>query len=211
MLAEVRSGIVLTTKNSGAVAPGRSDSTGALVVADGHGKYLETTLQGNTYFLSYPATAVPGAAYVGAAGGTPLLAVHNPAGSNKALALIGISTAPRVLGAAVLDTTLAVWAGASVVPTGTQTSPKSSLTFASGGVGLGFANTALTGSTALNYFCTTNAYFWGTSVGQFHALTYTDMNGILVLMPGMQMAIGSTIAITTVTFEASMIWEEIQL
>lgn len=209
MLAEIRTGIIKTS--DGGVNPGRGDTTGAIVVTDGHGKYLETTLRGNAYYLSYPATAAPGAAYVGAAGGTPLLAVHNPTGSNKAIALIGVSTAPRILGAAVLDTTLAIWAGASVPPTGTQTSPKNSLTFASGGVGLGFVNTALTGSTALNYFCTTNAYFWGTSVGQFHALTYTDMNGILVLMPGMQMAIGSSVAITTVTFEASMIWEEIQL
>ena len=208
MLSELRAGLIKTA--DGSVNPARGDSTGATVVTDGHGKYLETTMRGNTYFLSL-AAAAPGAAYVGAAAGTPLLAVHNPTGSNKALALIGVSTSPRILGAAVLDTTLALWAGASVVPTGTQTSPKNALTFASGGVGLGFSNTVLTGSTALNYFLTTNAYFWGTSVGQYHALTFTDLNGILVLMPGMQMAIGSTVAITTVQFEASLIWDEIQL
>ena len=208
MLAELRTGLIKTA--DGGVNPARGDSTGSMVVADGHGKYLETTMRGNTYFLSL-AAAAPGAAYVGAAGGTPLIGVHNPTGSNKALALIGVSTAPRILGAAVLDTTLAIWAGLSVTPTGTQTSPKNALTFASGGVGLGFSNTAMTGSTALNYFLTTNAYFWGTSVGQYHALTFTDLNGLLVLMPGMQMAIGSTVAITTVQFEVSLIWEEIQL
>lgn len=209
MLAEVRSGIVVTTKNSGAVAPGRSDSTGALVTADGHGAYLETVLQGNVFFTSV-ASASP-TAYLGAAAGTPLIAVHNPTGSGVALAMLFATGLIRVTATGAGTTDLCLWAGASVVPTGTQTSPKSALTFANGGVGLGFSNAALTGSTALNLALALNGYYWATAAGAYSNQGMIDLRGMIVLMPGMQCALGATVVPTSTTWDASLWWEQIQL
>lgn len=210
MLAEVRSGIVVTTKNSGAVAPGRSDSTGALVTADGHGRYLETVLQGNVFFAS--GASLSPTAYVGAAAGTPLLALHNPTGSGKAMAILAVSGLVRVTATGAGTTDLCLWAGASVVPTGTQTTPRSALTFAqSGGQGLGFSNAALTGSTALNLALVLNHYYWATAAGATAAQGWCDVGGLIVLMPGMQAAVGATVVPTSTTWDVSMFWEEIQL
>ena len=207
MLAEIRAGIVKTS--DGAVNVGRSDSTGALVVAAGHGRYLETALRGNVYFTSI-ASAAP-TAYVGAAGGTPLLAVHNPTGSNKVLALIAASGLIRVTATGAGTTDLTLWAGPSVTPTGTQTVPRSALTYLQGGTGLGFANAALTSSTALNLVMALNHYYWATAAGATAAQGFVDLNGLIVLMPGMQAALGATVVPTSTTWDASLWWEEIQL
>src|SRR5215212_5019118 len=114
MLSEIRTGIIQTS--SGSVNPARSDTTGATIVADGHGKYLETSMRGNVYFTSV--TSASPTAYVGAAAGTPLIALHNPTGSNKALAIIAASGLIRVTATGAGTTDLCLWAGASVTPTG---------------------------------------------------------------------------------------------
>jgi hypothetical protein len=209
MLAEIKAGILVGVKNSGNVTPARSDATGALVVADGHGKYVETVMQGNVYFTSV--TSASPTAYVGAAGGTPLIAVHNPTGSNKAIAIIGASGLIRVTATGAGTTDLCLWAGASVTPTGSQTSPKNALTFANGGVGLGFSNAALTASTALNLALVLNHYYWATAAGATAAQGFIDVNGLIVLMPGMQAALGATVVPTSTTRDASLWWEEIQI
>jgi len=207
MLAEIRTGLIKTA--DGGVNTARADSTGALVVAAGHGRYLETAMRGNVYFASV-ASGAP-TAYVGAGGGTPLLAVHNPSSSNKALALIAASGIVRVTATGAGTTGLLLWAGASVTPTGTQTQPKSALTYLSGGIGLGFSNTALTNSTTLNLAMSLNLYYWATAAGAIAAQGFVDLNGLIVLMPGMQAAIGASVVPTSTTWDASLWWEEIQL
>lgn len=192
---------------TGTPSPFTASTMGAQRVTDAHGRYFEATRLGNTYFASLAAGSPT--AYVGAAGGTPLLAVHNPTGSNKVLALLAASAAARVVSATLGHTDIALWAGASVTPTGTQTSPKNGLTFLSGGVGLGFSNAALTGSTALNLALPLTSYFWGTSVGVSTSTALVDLAGLIVLMPGMQAAIGATVALSTITWDVSLWWEEI--
>lgn len=194
---------------TGSPVPFTAESDGAQRVQDAHARYTATVARGNAYFLSVAAGAPT--AYVGAAGGTPLLAVHNPTGSNKALALLCASSVPRVVASAVGHTGIELWAGLSVTPTGTQTTPKSALTFASGGVGLGFSNAALTSSTALNFGLALAEYFWGTSVGVSFGSGLVDIGGLIVLMPGMQAAIGATVALTSLTWDVSMFWEEIAI
>lgn len=192
---------------SGTAAPFRGDITGAQCVTDAHGRYFEAVSRGNVYFTSV-ASAAP-TAYVGAAGGTPLIAVHNPAGSNKMLVMLAASGLIRVTATGAGTTDLALWAGVSVTPTGTQTSPKSALTFASGGVGLGFSNAALTGSTALNLGLALNSYYWATAAGAFAAQGMVDLAGLIVLVPGMQVALGATVVPTSTTWDASLWWEEV--
>lgn len=209
MLAEARTGLIASS--DGAVNPLRTDKTGALLTADAHGKYMEAVLRGNAYFLSI-ASGAP-TAYVGAAGGTPLLAVHNPTGSGKALALLAASGLVRVTATAAGTTDLVLWAGSSVLPTGTVTAPRSLLSFAqSGGVGVGFSNAALTGSTALNLVAALNFYYWASAAGAFAANGgLIDLNGLVILTPGMQAALGATVVPTATTWDASLFWEEIAI
>jgi hypothetical protein len=85
------------------------------------------------------------------------------------------------------------------------------LTFANGGVGLGFSNAALTGSTALNLALVLNHYYWATAAGATAAQGFIDVNGLIVLMPGMQAALGATVVPTSTTWDASLWWEEVQI
>jgi hypothetical protein len=192
---------------TGTPAPFTATTTGAQRVADAHARYFEAVRLGNVYFASI-ASGGP-TAYVGAAGGTPLLAVHNPTGSGKVLVLLAAAGLIRVTASGAGTTDLALWAGASVTPTGTQTSPKNALTFLSGGVGLGFSNAALTGSTALSLALPLNGYYWATAAGAYANQGFVDIAGLIVLKPGTQAALGATVVPTSTTWDASLWWEEV--
>lgn len=192
---------------TGTPSPLTAGITGAQRVQDAHARYMEAVRSGNVYFASI-ASGAP-TAYLGAAGGTPLLAVHNPTGSTKMLVLLAATGVIRVTATGAGTTDLALWAGQSVSPTGTQTSPKNALTFASGGVGLGFSNAALTGSTALNLALALNSYYWATAAAAFFGQGFVDLGGLIVLLPGMQAAIGATVVPTSTTWDASLFWEEV--
>lgn len=206
MLAEVKVGQLISA--DGSINPARADRTNAAVNSDIHGRYLESIRQGNVFMLS--AAAAGGTAYVGAAGGTPLLAVHNPAGSGKILSLLMIALGLRAQGSVAGQTALAAWAGASVLPTGTVTPARSALTYVAGGAtGVGFSNTALTGSTALTLALPVATYYWATAASAFLAATLFDVQGIVAAIAGNQIAIGLTTIPTSLTVDVAMFWEEI--
>lgn len=190
---------------TGTASPFTADITGAQRVTDAHGKYFEAASRGKVYFMSIAAGAPT--AYVGAAGGTPLLAIHNPTGSGKIANLLFASAGSRVVASSIGPTAIALWAGASVTPTGTQTQPRQSASFAQGGEILGFSNTALTSSTALNLAMVLNNHFWGTSVGVSNSPGIVDLSGLIVLKEGMQAAVGATLALTGLTWDVSLWWE----
>lgn len=192
--------------STGSPVPLTASTTGAQRVTDAHGNYFEAAVRGNIYFMSVAAGAPT--AYVGAAGGTPLIGIHNPTGSGKAASLLFASAAPRIISSAIGLTDIALWAGSSVTPTGTITQPRQSASFAQGGEILGFSNTAMTGSTALNLALALNSYAWGTSVGVASAAAgIMDLRGLIVLKEGMQAALGATVALTSVTWDVSLWWE----
>lgn len=190
---------------TGAPSPFTAGMTGAQRVTDAHGNYFEAAVRGNVYFMSIAAAAPT--AYTGTAGGTPLLAIHNPTGSGKVANLLYASAGSRVVASSVGPTAIALWAGASVTPTGTQTQPRNSATFAQGGDILGFSNTALTSSTALNLAMVLSNHFWGTSVGTYTTPGIVDLRGLVVLKEGMQAAVGATLALTALTWDVSLWWE----
>lgn len=190
---------------TGTPSPFTAGITGAQRVSDAHGKYFEAATRGNIYFMSIAAGAPT--AYVGAAGGTPLLAIHNPVGSGKIANLLYASAGSRVVASSIGPTAIALWAGSSVAPTGTQTTPRNSATFAQGGDILGFSNAALTSSTALNLAMVLSTHFWGTSVGTYTTPGVVDLGGLITLKEGMQAAIGATLALTGLTWDVSLWWE----
>lgn len=192
--------------------PVRVSREGSAVVGQAHGRFLEATRRSTVYFLS--TTSATPTAYVGAAAGTPLLAVHNPTGSGKILSLLAVGLAHRVGGSAVGATSINAWAGVSVQPTGTQTVPRSSYTQAqAGSVALGFVNTALTGSTALNLALPLWGYqiIGGTPVSQGESLGYIPVDGLVIAIPGNEIAVGAAVVVTSQTYDIAMYWEEVNL
>lgn len=193
---------------TGGFGPFTSDITGAQRVTDAHGRYFEASRLGQTYNLSVAAGGPT--AYVGAAGGTPLLAVHNPSYSGVLVNILGVGVCGRATATGAGTTGIMLWAGASVLPTGTTTAARNLLSMASGGSkAVGFANAALTGSTALNLVMPLWTYYWATAAAAVQAAGFFNLEGMVLLAPGNQAAVGATVALTTATYDISMIWEEI--
>ena len=193
---------------SGTPVPFTASVSGSQRVNDAHGRYLDAVM-GNRVWLLSSAAAAP-TAYVGAAGGTPLLAVHNPLSSGKVLALLAIGFGQRAIATVAGQTALAAWAGVSVLPTGTTTAPRSALSYvASGSAGVGFVNAALTSSTALNLVLPVYTHYWATAAAAWSAPSMFLIDGLVVATPGNQIAVGVTVVPTTVTVDVSMLWEEI--
>jgi hypothetical protein len=193
---------------AGAFKPFTATPSGAQRVSDAHGRYMDAVLAGRVWVLSVVAGAAT--AYTGAAAGTPLLAVHNPANSQKYISVLGVSFGSVVAASAAGTVALRVYAGASVLPTGTVTNPRNMLTqVASGSAGVGFSNAALTSSTALSHAMTLNSYYWATAAGAWAAPAFFDIGGLLVIPPGNQVAVGGSAALTSATFDCSLIFEEL--
>lgn len=187
----------------------RQGFSGEIMVADTHGRYQEAVMRGNVYFLS--ASNQAPTAYVGAAGGTPLIAVHNPSGSGVNLVFLLASMANSVAASAAGTVRMGIWVGPSALPTGTATVPTNALSLvASGGKAKGFVNAALTGSTALSFFASLGSYYWATAAGAFMtAPQVMDLGGAIVLAPGNQIAIGASSALTSAQWDALLAWEEV--
>src|SRR5205809_6167191 len=102
--------------SDGAIQPLRLTRKGGLAAADVQARYQEAVLRGNVYYLATGAAAPT--AFVGAAGGTPLIGVLNPTGSGKALVFLAgpttITAVPSVAG--VVDWSL--WPGVIAFPAG---------------------------------------------------------------------------------------------
>lgn len=192
----------------GTFKPFTSGPSGGQRTQDAHGRFFDAVVGNRAFFLSVAAAAPT--AYVGAAGGTPLLAVHNPANSGKLLVGLAVSAALRAIATAAGQTGLDVWSGPSVLPTGTVTVPKNALSLAqSGSAAVGFANAALTGSTALALALPLLTHYWATAAAAFMSPGLFDLGGLVVAAPGNQIAVGVTVVPTSLTVDAALYWEEI--
>lgn len=186
----------------------RQGRTGELSVSDAHGRYQEAVIRGNVYGITLAAGAAT--AYTGGAGGTPLLAIHNPTGSGKNLVLLGVGIANRVAASAAGTVSFQLWTGVSVAPTGTLTAATNLLSQSnSGSVSLAAVNAALTSSTALTHNFPLFTYYWATAAGAIGTPGYFDPAGLFVVAPGTQLTLGGTSALTSATWDASLVWEEI--
>ena len=193
----------------GAIQPLRLTRKGALAAADVQARYQEAVLRGNVYFLATGAAAPT--AFTGGAGGTPLLGVYNPAGSNKALVFLATSTTITAVpsAAGVVDSEL--WAGISALPTGTVTAPTNMAAQQStGSIAKGFVNTAITSSTAINLVTGLSAFWWATAAaGAMASSGIIDLAGITVAIPGVLVALGMRTVPTSTTTDAFLMWEEV--
>lgn len=191
----------------------RQAKDGSQAVQDSHGRYQEAIMRGNVYSLTVSAGAAT--AFVGATGGTPFVSVYNPAGSGKNLVILHASVAPRVAASAAGSVGFNIWGGVSVPNTGTLTAPTNMLTLAkSGSVALGSSNAATTSTTAISangpLLCV-GAYYWATAAAAALSPIFCDIGGLIVCAPGNLVALGGTAALTSATYDVSMIWEEVNI
>lgn len=192
----------------GVSLPFTSGIDGAQRVQDAHGRYFEAMRSGNAFRLSASGAAT---AYTGGAAGTPLLAIHNPANSGKFLNLLIAGIAGRAAASAAGVVGFNLWSGPSVLPTGTVTPPTNTKSLAASGSGaVGFVNTALTGSTALTLALPLAHYYWATAAAAFFGPGLFDIGGAILIAPGNQVALGATAALTSATWDVTLIWEELK-
>ncbi len=196
-------------KTQAAGQPFVQDQQNALIVSELNSRYYLNAYSGNTFFLSVPAAG--GAAYVGAAGGQPLLAIYNPIGSGKNLVLKTATVAVVVAGSAAGQTQFRLYGGPSVQPTSTIVSPTSALSLQkTGSVAQGSSNVAMTSSSALSYITTIGTYYWATAAGAFlMSPVMWDAAGQIIIIPGNQLALGAVSIPTSMTNDATLIWDEL--
>ena len=190
--------------------PFRQARTTELVVTDAHGKYYETVARGNAY--SQVVTGAAATAFTGGAAGTPLISIYNPVGSGKNLVVLFVGVASRVASTLAGTVGFNLWAGVSAANTGTATTPRNMLTLAqTGSVAISSSNAATTGTTAINLVMPLGSYYWATAAGAIIAPAFFDVAGAVVCAPGNLVALGGTAALTTATYDVSMVWEEIAI
>lgn len=192
----------------GATRELRLGRTGAQVMQDAHGRYQEAVLRGNAYKLVVAAGAAT--AFTGGAGGTPFCSIYNPANSGKIAIVLLVGWASRVAASAAGTVGLALWSGPSAANTGTLTTPTNALSLAAtGSAMLGSSNAATTSTTAVALTMPLASYYWATAAGAVLAPSLFDIGGAVVCAPGNLVALGATAALTSATYDVSMLWEEV--
>jgi hypothetical protein len=188
----------------------RLTRTGALAETDVHARYMEAVLRGNCYKLVV--TGAAATAFTGGAGGTPLCSIYNPVGSGKYGVLLAVGIASRVVASAAGTVGFNLWGGVSAANTGTATTPTNLLTLQTGGsVMVGSSNAATTSTTAVALVLPLGSFY---QTATATALTYNaliDVAGIVVCQPGNLIALGATAALTSATYDVSMVWEEVPI
>lgn len=177
-------------------------------------RYSAMSWSGYTYSLSVSAAAAI-TAYIGAAGGTPQIAVWNPAGSGKNLWPIAGNFGNVVAASAAGTAAWALWYGQTAAITqATLTTPTNQLTLnASGSVAKGYTNIALTASTALANLVPLGSYYWATAAGAALVTPAApiEIPGYVCIPPGSMMALGGSAALTSATWTGALIWLELPI
>lgn len=178
-------------------------------------RYYEQAYRGQIFTIGTTAGSLT--AYTGAAGGTPLLAVWNPAGSGKNLVVLQASAAIAAASSVAGNPCFRLYFGPTAAITqATVVAPFSTISGnATGSVAKAYQDVATTSSTALNYLLTLGTYYWATAAGAF-AMTplVQDFSGSILVPPGNMIAVGSSIATATMTSlaaDAAFIWSEVAI
>ena len=188
----------------GSTNPLRSDERGALIVADGGGKYAEAVLRGNVYTACNDAAKAVTAAHATCTG----FVLYNPITSGKYLSILNIKVALASSPAAQA----AVALGACVVPTATAPATNTAIVVYNALVGrvAGNAGQAYSISTLpLAQVCIRALASGVTATGavNFPPMVDDDVAGAVIIVPGCLVAL--TAITTAISVVASMTWEEI--
>jgi hypothetical protein len=204
MLNEIRTGPVFSA--DGTVNPGRATKTGALVVADAHGRYQEAAMRGKLFLASNVAAQAISVALATTYTG---LCISNPLGNTKNLVMLGCQYALTVAPVAIAS--LHLIGGYSATANVAHTTPLAAPGIQNALLGTGPQATAKADSAATivnpGYVLPLVSGF---TAGALPSMTplWIDLAGLIVLPPGAWLAIG---ALTAVTGFAGFAWEEVDI
>jgi hypothetical protein len=149
-------------------------------------------------------------AFVGGAAGTPIIGLFNPSGSGVDLVLLQARLAVRSIAAATPSSTafFGVNQGGTAV-TGTQTQAKNMYSqAATGSAAYGMVNTANTAALASGLIAPSVSLQGTASLVDFYGQLLDDIKGAIIVAPGCYVGYGTTIALTTCSLDAALIWAE---
>ena len=176
-------------------------------------RYYQQNYRGQSYYTSITNAAVT--AYSGAAGGTPLLGVWNPANSGKNLVILQAAASVYTAASGAGVCSMRIYGGVTAAVTGTLVSPVSLFTFTStggGSVARASSNAANTSSTALTYVMSIGSYYWASAAGAIlTAPLLSDIAGSLIVPPGSMIGLGGSVALTSATYDAYISWSEVPI
>lgn len=213
---------------TGTNTPFTSDITGAQRVTQAHGRFQEPALRGGLYSAGMTTTSIANVTFTTATLGataTPIVGVWNPLNSGKNLVILQARLQVVVTAATATGGGAFMWCTAvnqSAISTGITPLSRLSLA-ASGAVGKGYANTALTGlsgnltiqeASGLQGGVIGNFSQVGTAVGFVPApgsALIDAIDGAFVIPPGGVLALLCTTTPVALSAASSILWEEVTL
>lgn len=202
-------GLPSIAQKSGPPASLNSGWMAELLVSQLLPRWAYLALNGALFSVAATAVATPAAGYPLGAAGTPLVAIYNPPGSGKNALIIKASLSVRAAGTVAAGTF-----GFSGGPTATITAAISAylnlLSLQQAGSAMKpYANTALTGSTALVAIRPFMSAGAGVTQSQFANIATEDVDGSLVVAPGNVIALSAAVTGTANTVDAALVWAEL--
>jgi hypothetical protein len=191
----------------------RLGQLGDMIASQLHGRYYEQAYRGSVFSLSV-STAAAITAYVGAAAGQPQIAVYNPVGSGKNLAILQASYNNVVAASGAGTVAWGLWFGPTVAPTAATNAVATNMATLqkAGSSALCWTNTALTSSTALLNQYPVGFYYWATAASALApAMRIVEPAGSIIVPPGCMFALGGSAALTSATWTGNVTWEEVPI
>jgi hypothetical protein len=172
-----------------------------------------TLAKNNRVFVLGAANVNP-SAFTGAAAGTPLLGLYNPANSGVDLVMLMLRLNVRSTGtAAQTGQGFAFWAAnqGGVAPTGTQTVARSAYSQAlTGSMAYGMVNVANTGAVASAIIAPSISVGAPTTTpGVNVGVLVDEIKGSIIIAPGSYLAFGAYQAMTAGLLDVALTWAEI--
>src|SRR5678815_450165 len=209
---------------TGTSVPFTSDITGAQRITDAHGRFYEAASRGYLFSAGMTVTSISNITFTTSTLGatcTPIVGVWNPMNSGKNIVVLQarLQIVMTTLGARTGPGTF-MWATSvnqSAITTGITPLSRLSLT-ASGAVGKGFANTALTNLSGSLTVQEASGLQGGPmpvsgtdvlGVVPYAAPSVDNIDGAFVLVPGSIMALLCTTTPVGVSAASSILWEEV--
>ena len=211
MLIQSQAGSLVSARQVAGTPNNPGGSFGEALISELNPVYYTLLKAGRVFSLA--ALAANPSAFVGAAAGTPLLGLYNPASSGVDLVLLQARVGVRTTGTAAASVSLNFYAAnqGGVAVTGTQTQARNMYSqAATGSNAYGMVNTANTGALASTLIAPSVSIGTVTTTpGPVIGNLLDEIRGTIVVSPGAYLAYGSAAALTAGSLDLTLIWAEI--
>lgn len=226
MLSEIRTGAVVSS--DGAVNPARSDKTGAIITADGHGRFQEAALRGVLFSGGMTLTSISSPSFsTGTLSATcsPIAGVWNPLNSGKNLIILQVKVSPINTAAQVTGAGALMWAssiGNAAISTGNAPFNRGT-GLAVGSVAKDMSGVLLTGLTnslvvrdaaalAGGLLSNLSTLVTTTNTMAIQVVSVDNIDGSIIVPPGGVLALlCTTNPPVAISMASSILWEEVSI